>query len=285
MDLSSLRSVAMTTEDKSAFICGKNKKEKTMKIGIVGCMGRVGSLLTQEILSGAIKGVALAGGTALPADIPEDSQFFITSDADELFSRADAVIDFTIPEASRTHIALAAKHKKILVLATTGFTADDEASIAAAAKETTIIHSANFSIAVNMLEALVEKTAASLGTDFDIEIIEAHHKHKIDAPSGTAIMLGRAAAAARGQNFDDVSTLSREGITGPRTDGEIGFSTIRGADVVGEHTVYFLGEGERLELKQQATNRALYARGALRAALWAAKQKPGLYSMRDVLGL
>ncbi len=248
-------------------------------------MGRVGSLLVEEILSGELEGVELAGGTALPEDIPEDSEFFITDNPDELFERADAVIDFTTPEATRKHIWMAAKHKKILVLATTGLNAADEADIEEAAKETTIIYSANFSIAVNMLMALVEKTAASLGQDFDVEIVEAHHKHKVDAPSGTAIALGKEAAAARGQKFDDVAVLSREGITGERKDGQIGFSTIRGSDVVGEHTVYFLGEGERLELKQQATNRTLYAKGAIKAALWAAGKEPGLYSMRDVLGI
>ncbi len=248
-------------------------------------MGRVGSLLVQEILSGGWEGVELAGGTALPQDIPQGSEYFITGNPEELFERSDAVIDFTVPEASREHIRLAAAHKKILVLATTGFNAADEANIAEAAKETTIVQAANFSVAVNMLMVLTEKAAGALGADFDIEIVEAHHKHKIDAPSGTAIALGREAAAARGQNFDDVSVLSREGNAGPRKDGEIGFSTIRGSDIVGEHTVYFLGEGERLELKQQATNRSLYARGAIRAALWAEDKGPGLFSMRDVLGL
>ncbi len=256
-----------------------------MKIGIVGCMGRVGSLLVEEIRSGRWEGIELAGGTALPEDMPEDSEYFITDNPDELFQRADAVIDFTLPEASRKHIWMAAKHKKTLVLATTGLNAADEADIEEAAKETTIVYSANFSIAVNMLMALTEKTAASLGQDFDVEIVEAHHKHKVDAPSGTALVLGKIAAQARGQNFDDVAVLSREGITGERKEGQIGFSTIRGSDVVGEHTVYFLGEGERLELKQQATNRNLYARGAIKAALWAAGKEPGLYSMRDVLGL
>ncbi len=253
-----------------------------MKIGVVGCKGRVGGLLIEEIQNHP--DLELAGGTALPGDIPKEPEFFMTDDADELFKRADAVIDFTIPDASRKHIWLAAKHKKILVLATTGLNAADEADIEDAAKETTIVYSANYSIAVNMLEALVEKTAAAL-PNYDVEIVEAHHKHKIDAPSGTALMLGKAAARARGQKFEEIAVLSREGETGARTDGQIGFSTIRGADVVGEHTVYFLGEGERLELKQQATNRSLYAKGALRAALWAKNQKPGLYSMRDVLGL
>ena len=133
--------------------------------------------------------------------------------------------------------------------------------------------------------ALAEKTAATLGPEFDIEIVEGHHKHKVDAPSGTALMIGKAAAEARGIDFSKKSVLSREGITGARNEGDIGFSTIRGGDMAGEHIVYFLGDGERLELKQQATDRSLYAKGAIRAGLWAAKQKPGLYSMRDVLGI
>lgn len=256
-----------------------------MKIGIVGCMGRIGSLLVEEIISKKHDGIELAGGTALQEDIPDNSNFFITNNPDELFQRSDAIIDFTTPEASRKHIWMAAKYKKILILATTGFNTADEIDIAKASKETTIVYSANFSIAVNMLFALVEKTAASLGQNFDIEIIEAHHKHKIDAPSGTAIALGKEAATARGQNFEEVAVLSREGNVGARKEGEIGFSTIRGSDIVGEHTVYFLGDGERLELKQQATNRNLYAKGAIKAALWAREQKSGLYSMRDVLGL
>ena len=258
-----------------------------MKIGITGCRGRVGSLLVNELLSGAHKGLKLAGGSALPAEVKAAGNpgFFITADAEYLFEKADAVIDFTVPAATRQHIALAAKYKKPLIIGTTGLTAADEKKIKDAAKKIPVIYTANYSVCVNMLEALVEKAAAVLDDDFDIEIVEAHHKHKIDAPSGTALMLGRAAAKARKIDFGKNAVLSREGITGARKDGQIGFSTLRGGDAAGEHTVYFLGDGERLELKQQATNRALYARGALRAARWVNGKKPGLYSMRDVLGL
>ena len=258
-----------------------------MKIGIVGCQGRVGSLLVQELLSGTHGNLELAGGTVLPEhlDAAKNEGFFVTDSAEELFDRADLIIDFTIPEATREHIQLAAQTGTKYIIATTGLTSDDERTITNAAQNAPIIYSANMSIAVTILDALVEKTAAALGDDFDIEIVEAHHKHKIDAPSGTAIMLGRTAANARDLSFDDHAVLSREGITGARKDNEIGFSTIRGADVVGEHTVYFLGNGERLELKQQATNRALYAKGALTAAKWLAEKPSGLYSMRDVLGL
>ena len=257
-----------------------------MKIGITGCLGRVGSLLVEEILAGQHDGVELAGGTVLTADLDKmsDAGFFVTDSADELFTKSDAVIDFTLPQATREHVELAAKHQTTYVIATTGLTDADEEQIHAASEKTRLVYSANYSIAVNMLEALTEKTAAAL-PDYDIEIIEGHHKYKIDAPSGTAIMLGRAAAKARGVNFNDKAVLSREGETGARTDGEIGFSTIRGGDMVGEHTVYFIGDGERLELKQQATNRSLYAKGAIKAAKWAHDKENGLYTMRDVLGI
>jgi 4-hydroxy-tetrahydrodipicolinate reductase len=255
-----------------------------MKIGVPGCTGRVGALIVEELLSGRWNGLELAGGTTRrPESLEVD--YFVTAQAEELFTRSDVIIDFTTPEAGRTHIELAEAQGKPLILATTGFSAQDEQNIKAAAQKAPIVYAANTSIAVTMLDALVEQAARALGPEFDIEIIEAHHKHKVDAPSGTALMLGKSAAKARGQDFKNAAVLSREGHTGARKDGEIGFSTIRGGDIVGEHTVYFIGEGERLELKQQATNRALYAKGALRAALWVKDQPPGLYSMRDVLGL
>jgi 4-hydroxy-tetrahydrodipicolinate reductase len=256
-----------------------------MKIGIVGCMGRVGSLLVQEILSGRYKGVELAGGTALPQDI-KDATFLVTDDAEELFERADAVIDFTTPEATRAHAALAAKHKVTYVVGTTGLTKDDEKILADAAKNTQIVYTANMSVGVNVLLALVEQAAARLGMDdWDLEIFESHHKHKVDAPSGTALALGKSAATGRKVNLDKAADYARHGQTGAREKGKIGFSVARGGDVVGDHTVFFYGEGERIELSHIATNRVLFARGALRAAQWASQQKPGLYSMRDVLDL
>lgn len=254
-----------------------------MKIGIPGCTGRVGSLLVKELLSGNWPALELAGGTTRKGSV-KGADYFITSSADELFQRSDFIIDFTLPDATRTHIELAQKHKTPILIATTGLNAADEAAIEKLAASVPVIYAANTSVAVTVLAALVEKAAKAM-PEFDIEIVEAHHKHKVDAPSGTAIMLGRVAAKARGVSFEDVAILSREGNTGERKAGQIGFSTIRGGDAVGEHTVYFLGEGERIELKQQASDRALYARGALKAALWAKDKAPGLYSMRDVLGL
>jgi 4-hydroxy-tetrahydrodipicolinate reductase len=256
-----------------------------MKIGITGCTGRVGAILVEEILSGRHKGATLVGGTVLPEDLKKAKakyKFFITDNAEELFKRADAVIDFTIPKATREHIKLAAKHKVILIGGTTGLSLADEKAMHLAAKKTAIVWAANMSVGVNMLLALVEKGAATLAEDWDIEIFESHHKHKIDAPSGTALALGKVAAKGRGIKLPAKIEADRNG---KRKTGEIGFSVARGGDVVGEHTVYFYGEGERVELTHIATNRALFARGAIRAALWAHKKKPGLYSMRDVLSL
>ncbi len=204
-----------------------------MKIGIAGCKGRMGALLVEEILSGNHKGATLVGGTALPQELRKGPEsFFITSDAEELFKKSDAVIDFTVPEATRKHIALAVKYKRTLVIGTTGLTASDEKKMSLAGKKTRIIQASNFSVGVNVLTALVEKAAATLGNGWDIEIFEAHHKHKIDAPSGTALSLGKAAQSGRnGGNF----VTNREG---KRKSGDIGFSVARGGDIVGEHRVF-----------------------------------------------
>ncbi|MAF98173.1 MAG: 4-hydroxy-tetrahydrodipicolinate reductase [Micavibrio sp.] len=259
------------------------------KIGITGCTGRVGHLLTKELLSGNWPDFKLAGGTTRQGKL-DGVEFFVTNNAQELFERSDFIIDFTLPEATRKHIALAKETNTPILIATTGLNAEDEAAITELSKSVPVIYAANTSVAVTALAALVEKAAKAL-PDYDIEIVEAHHKHKVDAPSGTAIMLGKVAAAARNVDFDKVCVLSREGHTGERIDGQIGFSTIRGGDAVGEHTIYFLGDGERIEIKQQASDRALYARGALKAAQWALglngndAPSSGLFSMRDVLGL
>lgn len=256
----------------------------TLKIGIAGCKGRVGTLLVQELLSGAWPALELAGGTVLPQDLGP-SPFFITDKAEELFARADAVIDFTSPAATRRNAELAAQHGKILVAGTTGLSADDEAALKTAAQKTRIVYAANMSIGVNALLALVEQLSAKLVDGWDIEIFESHHKHKVDAPSGTALALGKAAAKGRGVNLNDVMDTGRHGHTGARKDGHIGFSVARGGDVVGDHTVYFYSEGERIEVSHIATNRALFARGALRAALMVKDKPNGLYSLRDLLGL
>ena len=248
-----------------------------MKIGITGCTGRVGALLVSELLSGNWEGLSLAGGTARGKDHGYD--FFVTDDAAALFEASDLVIDFTTPEATREHIKLAAATGTPMVIGTTGLSAEDEATLKEAAQKAPIVYASNTSVGITLLLDLVQKAAATLGSDWDIEIFEAHHKHKIDAPSGTALSLGKAAQAGRnGGEFVHERT-------GKRQAGDIGYAVSRGGDVVGEHDVTFFAEGERLTLSHKATNRALFARGALRAATWLAGQKSGLYSMKDVLGL
>lgn len=241
-----------------------------MKVGVAGANGRVGQLLVQNIKMSP--DMELAGG------------FDAGDDPKPIFEAADVVIDFTAPNATEMHARIAAETGTALVACTTGLTAEQEAVLEDASKKAAIVYASNTSLAVNVLFALTEQAAKYL-PDYDIEIIEAHHNKKVDAPSGTALTLGKTAAKARGVAFDDVAVLSREGQVGARKDNEIGFSTVRGGDAVGEHTVILFGEGERIEIKQQATNRALYAQGAIRAAQWVAGKSSGLYSMRDVLGL
>lgn len=253
-----------------------------MKVGIAGYTGRVGQLLVNELQSGNWTGLELAGGTSRKGD-ENISGLLTTTEPEELFQTSDAIIDFTLPEGTMKHAALAAKHEKILVIGTTGLSTQQETELVEHAKSATIVYAANMSLGVNLLLALIEKAARALGPDdWDIEIFESHHKHKIDAPSGTAIALGKAAAAGRDSTLPTSVNCDRNG---KRENGEIGFSVARGGDVVGEHTAFFFGEGERIELTHRATNRALFARGALKAAGWAKDKPPGLYSMKDVLGL
>jgi 4-hydroxy-tetrahydrodipicolinate reductase len=265
-----------------------------VRIGVVGVAGRMGQMLVREIV--ATKGSSFAGGTENPGGpfIGRDAgevaglgalQAKIGDDPRALFAASDAVIDFSAPAATRVHAALAAELGKTLVVGTTGLGPDDQAALVAAAKSCRLVQAANFSLGVNLALALVEEAAKRLGADYDIEIFEAHHKHKVDAPSGTALALGRAAATGRGLDLADASIRARDGHTGPRPAGPIGFSVARGGSEIGEHTVMFLGDGERLEIAHKAQGRQVYAQGAVRAALWAASQPPGLYSMRDVLGL
>ncbi|PWC41345.1 4-hydroxy-tetrahydrodipicolinate reductase [Azospirillum sp. TSO22-1] len=265
-----------------------------MKIGVVGCAGRMGQMLVREIA--ATPGCTVAGGTERPGgpfvgrDIGEVAGLealgvAVVDDPAVLFAEADAVIDFTSPEAAERHAALAAQGETAYVLGTTGLNAGQQAAVAAAATHTPIVQAPNMSVGVNLLFVLVEQVAHTLGEDFDIDILEMHHRRKVDAPSGTALGLGRAAAAGRGTALENVWQKVRDGITGARPRGEIGFATLRGGDVIGDHTVFFAGDGERIELTHKASGRQIYAKGAIRAALWAADKQPGLYSMRDVLGL
>jgi len=263
-------------------------------LGVVGCAGRMGRTLLREIA--AAEGMRIAGGTERPGhevigqDVAAQAGLaacglVVGEAAAELFAAADVVLDFTQPEATAAHVALAAEHGTAMVVGTTGTEGETDARIAEAAKRTAIVKAANMSVGVNLLLQLTRQVAAVLGPDFDIEIVEMHHRHKVDAPSGTALLLGRAAAAGRGVALDDVACRSRDGIVGARPKGEIGFATLRGGDVVGDHTVIFAAEGERVEIAHKAGSRAIFARGAIRAALWAKDRKPGLYGMKDVLGL
>lgn len=265
-----------------------------MKIGIVGCAGRMGRMLVNAVLDA--EGSTLAGGTERPGgdavgrDLGElvgrgALEVLVESDPRKLFDVADAVIDFTAPAATLAHAAFAAETRKVLVVGTTGLSQDDEAQLRAAADRTAIVYAPNFSVGVNLLMALTERAAAILGDDYDIEIVEMHHRRKVDAPSGTALGLGRSAAKGRGVALDQVWCKARDGHTGARPRGEIGFATLRGGDVIGDHTVMFAAEEERVELTHKASSRAVFAKGAVRAALWAKGRPPGLYSMRDVLGL
>lgn len=209
----------------------------------------------------------------------------VTDDALAMLKDADGVIDFSAPAASVELAGLAAQSRIVHVIGTTGFDATQEAAITAAARHATIIKSGNMSLGVNLLAGLVRQAAKALDPSWDIEILDMHHRHKVDAPSGTALMLGDAAAAGRGVTLEDVAARGRDGITGERAAGAIGIAALRGGSVVGDHQVIFAGDGERLTLGHIAEDRAIFARGALRAALWGADNPPGLYHMADILGL
>jgi len=209
----------------------------------------------------------------------------VSDDPLELVARAHAVIDFTAPAASVEMAVLTAQARVVHVIGTTGFDEADLKRLAAAARHAVIVRAGNMSLGVNLLVQMTKRVAAALDEAFDIEIVEAHHNQKVDAPSGTALMLGEAAAEGRGVMLDQVADRGRDGITGRREQGHIGFAAIRGGDVVGEHDVIFAGAGERVVLRHIATDRAIFARGALRAALWGQGRKPGEYDMIDVLGL
>ncbi|WP_027155024.1 4-hydroxy-tetrahydrodipicolinate reductase [Mesorhizobium sp. WSM2561] len=266
-----------------------------MGLVVVGAAGRMGQALIRAIhtipgarVAGAIE---RAGSPHLGKDAGELAGIgtigvVIGDDPLPAFARADGVLDFTSPAATVEFAGYAAQARIAHVIGTTGCSADDNAKIAAAARHATIVKSGNMSLGVNLLAVLVEQAARALDADdFDIEILEMHHRHKVDAPSGTALLLGEAAAAGRGIDLDGNSVRSRDGHTGVRRTGSIGFATLRGGSVVGDHSVLLAGTGERITLAHHAEDRAIFARGAVKAALWARGRKPGLYSMRDVLGL
>ena len=265
-----------------------------MRLAVIGAAGRMGRTLVHTI--NETSGCSVAGGTERAgsefigqdvgplAGLPELG-VTITDDPLELFTQIEGIIDFSTPAATLEHAELAAQARIVHVIGTTGMTEDDEKKLKAASRHSRIVKAGNMSLGVNLLTALVRKVAAALDEDFDIEVVEMHHKHKVDAPSGTALMLGEAAAQGRGVTLSDKAVRSRDGITGARNAGDIGFATLRGGSVVGEHSVIFAGNSERIELTHRSESRTLFANGAVKAALWAMDKNPGYYSMMDVLGL
>ncbi|MBF9045873.1 4-hydroxy-tetrahydrodipicolinate reductase [Rhodobacterales bacterium LSUCC0031] len=263
-------------------------------IAVMGASGRMGRMLIDTIV--ASDGAQLIGATERPGHdwIGQDLGtalgraplgVSVTDDPLTVIVKAQAVIDFTAPAATLAHAQLTAQARCVHVIGTTGLSDSDIQALDAAARHAVIVRAGNMSLGVNLLTRLTEQVARALDADFDIEIVEAHHRHKVDAPSGTALMLGEAAAKGRGINLTDVSDRGRDGITGERQRGDIGFSAIRGGDIVGEHDVIFAAGGERIILRHVATDRAIFARGALKAALWGQGMAPGHYDMMDVLGL
>jgi len=265
-----------------------------MRVAVMGAAGRMGRALIRAAHDNPL--CALVGATETPDSSAVGSDLgdligegplgsFVSADPLEVFTRCEAILDFTSPSASVEYAGLAAQARIVHVIGTTGFSQEDEQRIVTAGRHATIVKAGSMSLGVNLLTALTEKVAAALDADYDIEIVEMHHRHKVDAPSGTALMLGEAVAAGRQVALETHAVKTREGHTGPRNSGDIGFATLRGGDVVGEHTVVFAGQGERVELTHRATDRQIFARGAVKAALWARGKPPGVYSMRDVLGL
>lgn len=263
-------------------------------IAVMGASGRMGQMLVETIA--ASDKAHLMGATERPGhdwigrDLGEAMGraplgVIVTDDPLAVIVKAQAVIDFTAPAATLAHAQLTAQARCVHVIGTTGLSESDIAALDAAARHAVIVRAGNMSLGVNLLTRLTQQIAQALDEDFDIEIVEAHHRHKVDAPSGTALMLGEAAAKGRGVTLSDVTDSGRDGITGARRRGDIGFSAIRGGDIVGEHDVIFAAAGERIILRHVATDRAIFARGALKAALWGQGQGPGHYDMMDVLGL
>ncbi len=209
----------------------------------------------------------------------------ISDDLERVVDRFDVLIDFTVPAAALAHLAICRRHGKRMVIGTTGFSDEQKRQIAAAAAEIGVVFAPNMSVGVNLCLKLLDMAARVLGDDVDIEIIEAHHRHKVDAPSGTALRMGEVVAAALGRDLKACAVYGREGITGPRERNSIGFETIRAGDIVGDHTVMFAAEGERVEITHKASSRMTFANGAVRAENWLQQQPAGLYDMQDVLGL
>ncbi|WP_334044180.1 4-hydroxy-tetrahydrodipicolinate reductase [Burkholderia ambifaria] len=264
-----------------------------MKIAIAGASGRMGRMLIEAVLNDSdaqlVGALDRAGSPFLGQDagafLGKETGVKLTDDLDAVFAQADYLIDFTRPEGTIAHVAAALRHDVKLVIGTTGFTAEQKAELQAAAARIGIVFAANMSVGVNVTLKLLEFAAKHFSHGYDIEIIEAHHRHKVDAPSGTALMMGEAVAGALGRSLEDCAVYGRQGVTGERDPSTIGFAAVRGGDIVGDHTVLFAGIGERIEITHKSSSRVSYAQGALRAVRFLSARDAGLFDMQDVLGL
>lgn len=265
-----------------------------IRIGIVGAAGRMGRNLIQAVVEKDNASLAAAvdrpGSSLLGSDAGElvgagRTGVAVTADLDAVLNDVDVVIDFTLPEATLGNVAACRKARKGLVIGTTGLDESQRAAIEEAARDIPIVFAPNYSAGVNLAFRLIEMAARALGDDFDVEVIEAHHRHKVDAPSGTAVRMGEVLAEALGRDLDECAVYGRQGRTGERDRKTIGFETIRAGDIVGEHTVMFAGTGERIEITHKASSRMTFANGAVRSAIWLSGKESGLFDMQDVLGL
>ena len=265
----------------------------TVNIAVAGAGGRMGHMLIEAVLGsgdGRLSGALdVPGSPALGHDagafLGRSTGVTVTADPAQGLAGADVLIDFTRPEGTLAHLAVCRERGVRMVISTTGFSAADKAAIGAAATALPIVFAPNMSVGVNVMLRLLDMAARSLAQGYDIEVIESHHRHKIDAPSGTALAMGEVVAKALGRDLKDCAVYAREGVTGERDPSTIGFATVRGGDIVGEHTVMFAGTGERIEITHRSSSRANYAAGSLRAARFLMARGPGLYGMDDVLGL
>jgi 4-hydroxy-tetrahydrodipicolinate reductase len=265
-----------------------------IRIAVLGATGRMGRAIIQAAAQNSQVKLAVALDRAGNPLIGQDAAalaglpaagVMVTDSLAVVINDFDVLIDFSRPEGTLAVLPLCLKHGKGMIIGTTGFTPEQKAEVAAAAKQIPVCLSANYSIGVNVTLRLLELAAKTLGDDYDVEIVEAHHKHKVDAPSGTALRMGEAVAAGLGRDLKDCAVYERYGNTGARDSKTIGFATVRGGDVIGDHTVMFLGDGERVEISHKATSRMNFSNGAVKAAAWLSGRTPGLYEMRDVLGL
>lgn len=265
-----------------------------VRVGVAGAGGRMGkaviSALAETPGAELASAVESAGNSIIGSDASsiaglEAAGVLVTDNPEQAFKEADVIIDFSVAKASVANVELAAALGQAIVVGTTGFSGGQREKIKQASEKTAVVLAPNMSVGVNLLLRLVSEAASALGDGYDVEIVEAHHRHKTDAPSGTALRIAEVAAAALGRDLDKVAVYERKGITGERTKEEIGIQTIRGGDIVGDHTVLFAGPGERLELIHRAHSRDTFASGAVRAAIWVSDKKPALYDMQDVLGL